>query len=62
MSERKRQQQLSPTDWCKGSGKTPTSTHQSIGRAAALWGYCPVCQGSYLVDSNDVLVQHRPVR
>ncbi len=51
-----------PKNSCEGSGKAPTSSHESIGRVAATWGRCPVCQGSYRVDSMGLLVTHRSAR
>jgi len=50
-----------PGELCGGSGTAPSSAHQSIGQVAATWGLCPVCDGSYRVARNGLLVEHRPV-
>ncbi len=49
-------------DYCQGSGANPSLIRQSLGGAYATWGSCPVCEGSYRVDKEGLLVEHRPAR
>ena len=47
---------------CVGSATQPASIHESLGQAAAKWGGCPHCHGSFRVGRDGFLVEHRPAR
>jgi hypothetical protein len=50
------------SQYCPGSGTVPSRHQQSLGSAAANWGWCSVCEGSYRVDREGLLVEHRRAR
>lgn len=47
---------------CRGSATQPALINESLGQAAAKWGDCPDCHGSFRVRRDGLLVEHRPAR